>query len=104
MTRWISRAPEPSQVATGAGVQVARGRDGGRWRRAGPPGRGGWVAVVEAAMRAATRPVRTLVAIPVYNEQRYVQRVLELVLQFAPPPRQVLVLDDGSTDATPTLL
>src|SRR5690349_10004589 len=55
-------------------------------------------------MRATTRPVRTLVAIPVYNEQRYVQRVLELVLDYAPPPRQVLVLDDGSTDATPTLL
>ena len=51
-----------------------------------------------------TRPLRTLIAIPVYNEQRYVQRVLELVLDYAPPPRQILVLDDGSTDATPTLL
>ena len=50
------------------------------------------------------RPLRTLIAIPVYNEQRYVQRVLELVLDYAPPPRQVLVIDDGSTDATPTLL
>jgi dolichol-phosphate mannosyltransferase len=71
------------------------------------------------------RPLRTLIAIPVYNEQRYVQRVLELVLEYAgaaaattndePPARrawpsddchaqQVLVIDDGSTDATPTLL
>lgn len=50
------------------------------------------------------RPLRTLIAIPVYNEQRYVQRVLELVLQYAPEPRQVLVIDDGSHDATPTLL
>lgn len=48
--------------------------------------------------------MRTLIAIPVYNEQRYVQRVLELVLEVAPPPRAVLVIDDGSTDATPTLL
>lgn len=55
-------------------------------------------------MRPTTRPIRTLVAIPVYNEQRYVLRVLELVLQYAPPPRAVLVIDDGSTDATPTLL
>src|SRR5579862_8898161 len=29
------------------------------------------------------RPLRTLIAIPVYNEQRYVQRVLELVLEYA---------------------
>jgi dolichol-phosphate mannosyltransferase len=56
-------------------------------------------------MRMTTPPAtRTLIAIPVYNEQRYVQRVLELVLDHAPPPRQVLVIDDGSTDATPTLL
>lgn len=48
--------------------------------------------------------MRTLIAIPVYNEQKYVQPVLEKVLRFAPPPGAVLVLDDGSTDATPTLL
>jgi len=53
---------------------------------------------------AGRRPLRTLIAIPVYNEQRYVQRVLELVQEFAPPPKQILVIDDGSTDATPTLL
>lgn len=45
--------------------------------------------------------MRILVAIPVYNEQRYVQQVLERVLAHAP---DVLVLDDGSTDATPLLL
>jgi glycosyltransferase involved in cell wall biosynthesis len=50
------------------------------------------------------KPIRTLIAIPVYNEQRYVLPVLDKVLEFAPPPRQVLVIDDGSTDATPTLL
>ncbi len=55
-------------------------------------------------MVSGKRPLRTLIAIPVYNEQRYVQRVLELVLEYAPPPRQVLLIDDGSTDATPTLL
>lgn len=45
--------------------------------------------------------MRTLVAIPVYNEERYVLSVLERVLRHAP---SVLVVDDGSTDATPTLL
>ena len=45
--------------------------------------------------------VRTLVAIPVYNEQRHVASVLEQVLEYAD---DVLVIDDGSTDATPMLL
>jgi glycosyltransferase involved in cell wall biosynthesis len=49
-------------------------------------------------------PVRTLIAIPVYNEQRHVLRVLDLVIEHAPYPKQVLVIDDGSKDATPTLL
>lgn len=45
--------------------------------------------------------MRTLVAIPVYNEARYVPRVLERVRAYA---SDVLVIDDGSTDETPTLL
>ena len=45
--------------------------------------------------------MRTLVAIPVYNEQSYVTRVLEKVRQYAP---DVLVIDDGSTDQTPLLV
>ena len=45
--------------------------------------------------------MRTLVAVPVYNEQKYVARVLEQIARFAP---DVLVIDDGSSDATPQLL
>jgi glycosyltransferase involved in cell wall biosynthesis len=45
--------------------------------------------------------MRVLVAIPVYNEQRYVVSVLERVLEQAD---NVLVIDDGSTDTTPCLL
>lgn len=45
--------------------------------------------------------MRTLVAIPVFNEARYVVPVLEHVKQYA---SDVLVIDDGSTDDTPTLL
>jgi len=45
--------------------------------------------------------MRWLVAIPVYNEARYVERVLAKVLQHA---IDVLVIDDGSSDETPRLL
>ncbi|HEX2839329.1 MAG TPA: glycosyltransferase family 2 protein [Phycisphaerales bacterium] len=45
--------------------------------------------------------LRTLVAIPVFNEARYVRAVLDRVLTIHP---DVLVIDDGSSDATPTIL
>ena len=38
-----------------------------------------------------------LTALPVYNEARYVDAVLDEVLRFSP---EVLVVDDGSTDGT----
>jgi dolichol-phosphate mannosyltransferase len=44
---------------------------------------------------------RTLVAIPVYNEEKYIDRVIPRVLEFA---SDVLVIDDGSSDRTPALL
>jgi dolichol-phosphate mannosyltransferase len=44
---------------------------------------------------------RTLVAIPVYDEEKYIHRVIPRVLEFA---SDVLVIDDGSTDRTPALL
>lgn len=45
--------------------------------------------------------MRVLVAIPVYNEARHLPRVLAAVRRYA---RDILVVDDGSTDATPALL
>jgi glycosyltransferase involved in cell wall biosynthesis len=45
--------------------------------------------------------MRTLIAIPVYNEQKYVDDVLSKVRQYA---KDILVIDDGSTDNTPMLL
>lgn len=45
--------------------------------------------------------MRTLIAIPVYNEQKFVASVLEKVRSHA---EHILVIDDGSTDATPQLL
>ena len=45
---------------------------------------------------------RILVGIPVYNEQRYVTKVLAEVRKHAPD--DILVIDDGSSDQTPMLL
>lgn len=45
--------------------------------------------------------MRVLVAIPVYNEERYLPRVLSAVRRYA---REILVVDDGSTDETAALL
>ena len=45
--------------------------------------------------------MRVLIAIPVYNERQYVRQVLEKVRQFH---REILVIDDGSTDGTCKIL
>lgn len=45
--------------------------------------------------------MRVLIAIPVFNEVRYVGRVLDKVRRFHP---EILVIDDGSTDGTSQLL
>ncbi|MBX3359218.1 MAG: glycosyltransferase family 2 protein [Phycisphaeraceae bacterium] len=45
--------------------------------------------------------MRVLVAIPVYNEEKYIPRVISHVLEYAD---NVMVIDDGSTDRTPSLL
>ena len=44
---------------------------------------------------------RILLAIPVYNEAKYIEPVLSEVGKYA---RDILVVDDGSTDETPLLL
>jgi dolichol-phosphate mannosyltransferase len=45
--------------------------------------------------------MRALVAIPVFNEERYLRDVLEQTLPF---DVDILAVDDGSTDATPDVL
>lgn len=45
--------------------------------------------------------MRTLIAIPVYNERRHVRQVLDRVLNHA---GNVLVVDDGSSDGTTQVL
>lgn len=48
-----------------------------------------------------THTPRILVAIPIYNEAAYIDTVLTEVARYAP---HILVIDDGSTDDTPTHL
>jgi glycosyltransferase involved in cell wall biosynthesis len=45
--------------------------------------------------------MKLLVAIPVYNEERHLQGVLQQVRRYSP---QILVVNDGSTDGTADLL
>jgi dolichol-phosphate mannosyltransferase len=47
------------------------------------------------------RSVRLLIAIPVYNERKYVQTVLDQVKRFHD---DILIIDDGSTDGTGEVL
>ena len=51
----------------------------------------------------AARPTLT-VLVPVYNEERTVEALLRKVAEGPYPDKQVIVIDDGSTDATPRLL
>jgi dolichol-phosphate mannosyltransferase len=46
--------------------------------------------------------MRLLTAIPIFNEEAYVEPVLREIVRHA--PGDVLVVDDGSTDRTPELL
>src|SRR4051794_33169032 len=45
--------------------------------------------------------MKFLTAIPVYNEERHLEKVLDEVRQYSP---HILVVEDGSTDHTPDLL
>ncbi len=49
----------------------------------------------------AAPPQRILIAVPIYNEFRYVGRVLELLREY---PYDKLFVDDGSTDGTLDML
>ena len=53
------------------------------------------------ARRKIEARMRILVAIPVFNEEKYARRVLSSVLRYA---ADVLVIDDGSKDRTPEIV
>lgn len=43
------------------------------------------------------------VVIPAYNRARWIGRAVESVLRQDPPPLEVILVDDGSTDSTPQI-
>ena len=47
--------------------------------------------------------LRLLIAVPVFNERKYVNHVLDKILRLFAPD-EVLVVDDGSTDGTRQIL
>jgi len=61
-----------------------------------------------AAALSGVLPRQTLsIIIPIYNERQYVERILDRVQSAPIPPnlsREIIVVDDGSTDGTATLL
>ncbi len=60
-----------------------------------------------AASLTSTTPVRVSIIIPIYNEIQHVQEMLKRVIS-APLPegckKEIIVIDDGSTDGTTQLL
>lgn len=82
----VSRAEEFLRMAIG---QTITGRS--MWRPQSPPGAG---------------PVRFAILIPVFNHPATIVKVAQRVLDCPDraPDDLVLVIDDGSTDETPTLL
>lgn len=50
-------------------------------------------------MHAAARPLVSIL-IPAYNHERFVQRCLDSVLEDPYPAKEIVIIDDGSTDRT----
>src|SRR3954447_1323320 len=58
-----------------------------------------WICCVSKPSR--NLPMKLLTAIPIYNEERYLEAVLTEVRRYSP---HILVVNDGSTDRTGELL
>jgi biofilm PGA synthesis N-glycosyltransferase PgaC len=63
---------------------------------------GGGVADVRSV--AAGRAGRILVVCPCRNEEQYMRRTLDALVAQSHPIARLVVVDDGSTDATPAIL
>jgi hypothetical protein len=74
--------------------------------------RSGWLSVTDAAALPAPRgtsihakPLKLSILMAVYNEEKTVSRVIGGILEATYPCEiELIIVDDGSTDATPMLL
>ena len=55
---------------------------------------------------AESAPLKLSIVIPVYNEQDTIGEVIDRVrsVDLGPIAKEIIISDDGSTDATPTCL
>jgi len=58
-------------------------------------------ALRQAARRLTMGMMRTLIAIPVYNEEEHLERVLAEMVRYSP---EILAVNDGSTDRSAAIL
>lgn len=67
---------------------------------------GNWSGHPDAARRPPQGFRKVSILIPLYNEARTIRRVLEMVYQvdIGPLEREVIIVDDGSTDGTSEVL
>ena len=54
-------------------------------------------------LNTASQP-STFVVVPSYNHGRFVERCLRSIIGQRVPPKKLLVIDDGSTDGSPTII
>ena len=55
-------------------------------------------------MIAPVAPPRVSVIVPVFDGERYLRQALDAILGQTFPDFELIVVDDGSTDATPSIL
>src|SRR5439155_24214431 len=102
-TRRLARMPGAGRRAARAGRSMIR--NWGHVRKSGP-------LLFHLRSRPLVSPSRSLpmtsprycILTPCRNEEKYARRTLQSVVGQVEPPELWIIVDDGSTDATPRIL
>lgn len=92
---------QSSRLECIAGETEERALPGLVWTASNPGNSVGCTSAFCVAIREMEMSERWLTALPVFNEAKHVNRVLDEVLRYS---KHVLVVDDGSSDGTAELL